>query len=114
MFLVPAFRLPGAALSAADIGAQIFHRERVWQAVEYLAAEVAHLTKFLEFPFEQGFLKCRVRSLHGLEAVAGRQAIVILLSASNMPPRKAIEETCPSAVARKLRIKRNEPAGTSN
>ena len=40
--------------------------------------------------------------------------MVTLLSASNMPLRKAIEETCPSAVARKLRMKRNEPAGTSD
>ena len=32
-------------------------------------------------------------------------------AASNVPLRKAIEETCPSAVARKLRMKRNEPGG---
>ena len=38
--------------------------------------------------------------------------MVMLLSASSIPLRKAIEETCPSAVARKLRMKRNEPGGT--
>ena len=36
----------------------------------------------------------------------------MLLSASNIPLRKAIEETWPSAVARKLRMKRNEPGAT--
>jgi hypothetical protein len=38
--------------------------------------------------------------------------MVTLLAASNIPLRKAIEETCPSAVARKLRMKRNDPGGT--
>ena len=40
--------------------------------------------------------------------------MVMLLLSSNIPLRKAIEETWPSAVARKLRMKRNEPGGTSD
>ena len=42
------------------------------------------------------------------------KSILMLALASNIPLRKAIEETCPSAVARKLRMKRKEPGGTSD
>ena len=38
--------------------------------------------------------------------------MVTLLPPSNSPLRKAMEDTCPSAVARRLRIKRNEPGAT--
>jgi hypothetical protein len=69
----------------------------------------------LQFPLEQGFFKRRVGHLRRLKAVAGgRTSIVILLLASKTPLRKAIEETCPSAVARKLKMKRNDPGGTSD
>ncbi len=38
--------------------------------------------------------------------------MLMLLLTSSIPLRKAIEETCSSAVARKLRMKRKEPGGT--
>jgi hypothetical protein len=36
----------------------------------------------------------------------------MVLAASNNPLRKAMEETWPSAVARKLKMNRSEPGGT--
>lgn len=42
------------------------------------------------------------------------QLNVMLLLESNIPLRKAMEETCAQAVARKLRMQRSEPGGTSD
>ena len=53
-----------------DAAAQFLQRERVAQALQRLAAEVARQTQFLKLPIEQAFLVRCIGHLRRLEAVA--------------------------------------------